>query len=679
MKKTRIVTLINLLAFASICYSQTGAIPEQTIDTVIIQSTRIQSTLDRIPAAVSVIKTVPQDATRQQLSLQEYVQGVPGVFTQNVTNFAQDLRVSIRGFGARSSFGIRGIKLIVDGIPETTPDGQGQLDNLTLGIIDRIEVIKGPSSSLYGNASGGVIDIKTRSYDSENLGTEIKVGAGAFGFQNYQATAAIGDSLASYIFHANYIQSDGYRDQSGFEQINTNFKGRFALADSLYLTTILNYTDAPQADDPGGLTLEEVNTNRRQARDRNQLFKTGEAISQLKVGASLEWLINKKSSFTTYGFYSNRLFDGLLPFENGGIVDLNRNYMGQGAAYRYTKGHNTLQVGYDFAFQNDRRRRFQNLEGEQGDLSLSQKEKFTNLGVYLTDHFNIDKWLFTAGARFDYNKLSADDDFLSDGDDSGSVTLNSFNPSVGVSYAFAKAFIPFVNASTSFETPSLSEVSTSPDGLSGFNENLAPQKATSVEVGVKGALSNKLRYQVTTFSINTRDDLVPFELEAFPDREFYRNAGKTNRLGVEVEGQYAFSKNLQARASYTYSDFTYDEFTVGDADYAGNALPGIAKHMSTLGLLYDTEAGFSARVSANFIGSQFAQDSNDTAIDGYELVNVQLSYQTLFREIQIKPYLGINNALDQEYTDNVRINAFGNRFYEPAPGFTMYGGVILNF
>jgi len=684
--KNSITSFIFTITFFCVAYSQTGSgsIPNQTIDTIVISSSRIKSTIQQIPAAVSVIITSKEDATRQQLSLQEYVQQVPGLFTQNANNFAQDLRISIRGFGARSSFGIRGIKLIVDGIPETTPDGQGQLDNLNLGIIDRIEITKGASASLYGNASGGVIDITTTAYDTlVGNTTSIKAGVGAFGFQNYQATATIGDATANYTFHGNYASSDGYRDQSGFEQINTNFKGQFKINDNTYLTAILNYADSPQADDPGGLTLEEVNTKRRQARDRNIQFNTGEAITQFKVGTSLAWNASKNATVNAYAFYSNRQFNGLLPFEFGGIVDLSRNYLGQGTSITYKKNKNTIRVGYDVAYQNDRRNRFRNLDGEEGDQTLGQHEKFTNLGVYITDHFELGKLLVTAGARFDYNKLSADDDFLDNGDDSGSITLNAFNPSIGVSYAFAKALTPYINISTSFETPSLSELSLNPDGSAGFNDNLKAQKATSFEIGVKGVAIKKLSYQVAVFSIATKDDLVPFELAQFPDRDFFRNAGKTDRLGLEVEASYNAlpigNGWLNVTGSYTYSDFTYDEFETPNGNFKGNFLPGIPKNIASLGLQYAGDHGFNASIHTNFIGEQFAQDSNETTIDNYELVNVRASYQMSFRDASLKPYLGINNVLDQKYTDNVRINAFGGRFYEPAPGLTIFGGITIEF
>lgn len=666
---------------AGFCLAQNDSIPSQQIDTVLVRVNRIPSLLGENTGAITVYEGTPEDVVRQQLSLQEYVQQIPGVFTQNATNFAQDLRISIRGFGARSSFGIRGIKLIVDGIPETTPDGQGQLDNLNLGIIERTEVIKGPSSSLYGNASGGVISIATKSFDTlQGNFSNWKAGAGSYGFQNYQVTAGIGDVDASYIFHANYGRSDGYRDQSGFDQLNTNFKGTFRLRENLQLTAILNYSDSPQAEDPGGLTLEEVQQDRRQARQQNIDFKTEEAVQQFKAGVSLAWQKSKKTQVDGYAFYSNRDFRGLLPFEFGGVVDFNRDHIGQGTSITYKTASNTLQAGYDFGYQNDARQRFRNLEGETGEQTLDQDERFTNLGVYLLDHYQLDRWYFTGGLRFDYNRLAAQDRFLSNGDDSGARTLNAINPSLGLSYDLKGESLShskniFANFSTSFETPSLSELSANPTGEQGFNDNLDPQRAISFETGIRGR-GRDFQYQVAVFYIQTTDELIPFELEEFPDRDFFRNAGETERLGLEFEGSYAFAKAWKATLSYAFSNFEFTDFNIGDVVGDFN-LPGIPEHNTSFGLNYTPEKGFHASIIANLVGSQFAENENLVEVSGYELVNLRAGYRFEFREARIRPYLGINNLLDQKYTDNVRINAFGGRFFEPAPGFNTYGGVAI--
>ncbi|TVZ52326.1 TonB-dependent receptor family protein [Dokdonia sp. Hel_I_53] len=666
----------------SLGYGQ--AIPPQQIDTITISAARIESTQNKLPKAVSKIQFTPIDDIKPQQSIQESLQSVAGVFVQNATNFAQDARISIRGFGSRAAFGLRGIKLIVDGFPETTPDGQGQLDNLNLGIIDQIEILKGSSSSLYGNASGGVVDIQTLSFDSFDIDSisqsamKAKIAIGAFGFQNYQATAALGDSIASYIFHGNYITSDGYRANSDYQQINTNFKGEFKLNDNAKLTAIVNYADAPEANDAGGLTLDEVNEDRRQARSRNTDFKSGESVSQFKAGTHLEWNNSKSTTVNGYAFYSNRKFLGLLPFESGGIVDLNRNYLGQGTNLTYRKSNNTLQAGYDFGYQNDDRKRFNNLQGERGEQSLGQKEQFTNIGFYLLDHLTYRNWFFNAGLRYDYNLLRADDYFLENGDDSGSINLASWNPSVGVSYAFAKAITLYTNFSTSFETPVLSELSARPDGSDGFNDNLKPQTATTIELGAKGVM-NALRYDITLFSSSTEDDLVPFEVEQFPERTFYRNAGSTIRNGLEVALEYPLTKSFSSSLTYTLSDFQYDNFVTDGTNFKGKFLPGIPKHKTTFGVNYTDKSGFNASLNSYLVGEQYADDANETRVDGYEFISFDASYQMHLRTAQIKPYVSVQNVLNQEYTDNVRINAFGGRYYEPAPTIAVYAGVILMF
>lgn len=657
--------------------AQTNPIPPQQIDTVLITASRIKTPLKKAPQAISVFETSTISGSKQQQSLQEYIQQMPGVFAQNANNYAQDLRISIRGFGSRAAFGIRGIKLIVDGIPETTPDGQGQLDNLNLGIIDRIEVIKGASSSLYGNASGGVIQIETT--DFESAFAEAKITQASYGFQNYQVTTGFGDSNANIVLHGSYAASNGYRDHSGFIQNNLNAKGNFIVNNKLKIKGVLNYSNSPKADDAGGLTAEEAKENRRQARDRNLLFDGGEQISQLKAGGSFDYILSDNKNLNGYAFYNRRDFENKLPFENGGQVDLERDYIGQGLSFSYDKGNYKLQAGYDFGYQNDNRQRFDNLEGDRGLQTLNQAERFTNFGVYLVQHLELNKWYLTAGARFDYNKLAAVDGLLEDGDDSGDITLNGFNPNIGASYAIAQNHTLFTNFSTGFETPALSELSANPDGGQGFNENLESQKAVNVELGIRGRVASNFNYSLATFYIETQDDLVPFELEAFQGRTFFRNAGETVRKGIEVEAKYAFAKAWNISSSFTQASYEYEDYVVNDTDFSGNDLPGIPQTTFSSSLNYIPQKGFYGSLNTSIIGSLFADDANETKVDGYELVTIVLGYHHKFKKWTFKPFLGVNNLLDEQYNDNVRINAFGGRYFEPAPGINVYGGIQASF
>lgn len=650
----------------------------QKLRAVTITASKIESNVQQLPYAVSVYSQRETDVSKQQLSLQEYIVQMPGVFTQNANNFAQDLRISIRGFGARSAFGIRGIKLIVDGIPETTPDGQGQLDNLNLGTIDRIEVIKGSSSSLYGNASGGVISIDSKT-DFKKPFTALKATTGSYGMQNYQFTTGLGRAKTKILLHANYGASEGYRENSSFEQWNFNGNLSHRPHDRVKFNFLINYSNSPFAQDAGGLNIDEASTDPSQAREANLTFKTEESIDQLKIGSSIVWNPNPKSELKTYAFYSFRDFNGKLPFEFGGQIDLQRNYAGHGSSFQYKTPKNTFQVGYDLAYQNDSRQRFRNLEGSRGNLTLDQKERFTNIGLYMVDHYSWDKWYFTGGVRFDYNKLEAIDGFLTDQDDSGSIDLNAFNPSLGISYALLTNHNVYVNFSTSYETPALSELSSSPDGEQGFNKTLKPQKANSIELGFKAKYNNGFRYQLNYFYVNTKDDLVPFELALFPGRSFFRNAGSTKRHGVEIDATYLIDRNWQLQANYAYSDFEYDEYLISGDVFNGKTLPGIPKHQGGLSIRYYNENGIYGVLQNTIVGKLYADDANTVSVRDYGLTNLRVGYGKSLGKIRLHPFFGINNLLDTQYFDNIRINAFGGRYYEPAPGIQVFGGMQLQF
>jgi iron complex outermembrane receptor protein len=652
--------------------AQRDSIPIISIDSVTINASRSTEPQLILPLASTKLSLIETQDIRQQLSLQDYLQEVPGLFSLNANNFSQDLRVSIRGFGSRSAFGIRGIKILVDGIPETTPDGQGQIDNLNLAVIKDIEVIRGPSSALYGNASGGVISIQTIDHVKDDF-IKGAMTLGSYGSQKFQLLSGFQGRKSTYVFQGSHTKTDGYRDQSGFKNNNINGKMKFHISEKSKLNININYTDSPKAEDAGGLTLDELNTNRRQARQRNVDFKTEEFVSQFKIGGNFNHEFSEKMTLETYGFYSYRDFYGRLPFEFGGIVDLNRNYFGNGSSINVKSTNNQLKLGYDWAIQNDQRSRFRNLEGEQGAKTLGQLEKFSTIGFYALNHYTIDAFLIRMGIRYDANTLKAEDDFLENGDDSGSINLNAFNPSLGVSYKLSSKKTIFTGFSTSFETPALSELSANPSDIGGFNEALKPQKAQNYEVGYR-SVNSKHRFEAVLFYIHTKDDLVPYELEEFPDRTFYRNAGSTNRKGLELSYQRNLTNQLKLSTVYTYSDFEYDTYSIPSGDFKGNALPAIPKHKALVSLLYQNER-LTVKLEANHIGGLFTNDANSAEVEGYTLANLNFGYKAKLGRLKLSPFLGFNNIFDTTYNDNIRINAFGGRFYEAAPGFNVFGGL----
>ena len=648
--------------------SQTTTI---TLNEIALEAPRLKTSRFSTPISISSFNLIPIQGFQQQLSLQEYLRSVPGLFSLNANNYAQDLRLSIRGFGSRAAFGIRGVKIIVDGIPETTPDGQGQVDNLPLGILSRLEVLRGPSASLYGNASGGVLYLKTL----DNLqGKNIKFRAtlGSYSYQNYQFTSHLSGENTTALFYLNRVTTNGFRNFSGLEQNVFNAKIKRKLSSNSSLNLQFNYTNSPMAEDAGGLKFDETETNFRQARQRNIDYNTFEKINHLKFGISLEkkWL--NRWNLDSYAFYSFRDFYGKLPFENGGIIDLFRNYYGLGTrlTYEETKSEikHSWQLGIESNSQQDQRDRFMNLKGIQGDSVFSQLERFANIGASVLDELQWKNLLLRSALRLDLQTLGASTE-----PENQEYTV--LNPSIGLSYAIANKHRLFVNFSTSFETPTLSELSSNPSGGEGLNLDLDPSKATNYELGWK-ILNSSGYFEATTFYIQSSNEILPYELEAFPGRSFYRNAGATTRYGFEASAAYKFNQ-WGFKGSLTQAKYRFNEENK-DMNSETKSLPGIPNSQIFLQLDYSTISNWKLVFSGEHIGRFYADNSNSIEIKSFQKVRFQLQKTVELPLGGLDFFGGINNLLNITYFDNIRLNAFGGRFYEPAPGRNFYLGLSLN-
>tara|TARA_Y100000782_G_C10186870_1_gene267176 strand:+ start:1015 stop:3123 length:2109 start_codon:yes stop_codon:yes gene_type:complete len=624
----------------------------------------------------------PESKDQQaQNSLQEYLVETPSVFSLNVNNKAQDLRIAIRGFGSRAQFGVRGVKIIVDGIPETTTDGQGQLDNINLGIIEKIEVLNNGSAALYGNASGGVINIQTTDesiFNTKkqfaNFGVELQ----SFNGQQYQFTVGKKINKTAIILHGNHYQGEGYRQHSGYQSTNFNLRVIQEISKRSKLEAIVNYMDSPQADDPGGVNYAQYSTDPTSARDANLQYDAGEAISKLKSSLRFTTALNDHLKLNTYVFYANREFYSYQPYESGGIIDLSRNFYGHGTSLSGNKSIKKAvwnwQVGYELSAQNDERERFNNLDGVKGATTLYQGEIFTNVGLYWANDISFNHWVVNAAIRYDINHIEAKDKMLEDGNGSGSIDLNNLNYSVGVGYELTATKMIFANYSTSFETPTLNELSNNPDG-SGFNEDLKAQTATHYEVGVKGYLFNKSRFQVSVFYIESKNELISYQIEEFAGKDFYKNVGETQRQGVEFYVDYPFTKNIKASANWAFYDFTFTDFVEEGESYNGNFLPGLPNYQGNIHLMVNVLKHFKVDLQNQFIGQIYVDNANSSSQVPKAITNVSVKYTFEKEKFKLTPYFGVNNIFQTEYADNIRINAYGGRYYEAAPNMVLFGGL----
>ena len=660
-------------------HTSAGDNVEKPLDEIVVTATRLQTTMQDTARSISVIDQQQIQDGMQQLSLDESLIGVPGLYMQNRYNMAQDLRVSLRGFGARSAFGIRGIKIIVDGIPETLPDGQAGVDSIDLGSARRIQVLRGPSSSLYGNASGGVILIDSQ-LGEEPAFIETNLAAGGLGFQKYQLKAGGTSSNFDYLVNAASQHLDGYREHSASK--GTLINGRFGvqLNENDSLTFVVNSTDQPRAQDPGGISAAQVELDRRSARLANLIYDAGEALDQQRLGIVYD-RERPAGSLMLRNYYVWRDFSNRLPFQNGGAVDLDRLFYGGGA--QYTFGNVIpeplqLMLGFDLDRQNDQRKRFDNLQGEIGPLTLDQKEQVDSNGLFVQSQYRFnERWELTGGLRYDKIKFDVTDRYLADGDDSGKVDFDHTSFSVGLNRDFGEGVL-FATVGNSFETPTTTELA-NPDGSGGFNQTLEPQTAVNYEIGFKAG-TETLYYEIAVFHINLEDELVPYELPGSPGRAFYSNAGKSGRTGIETAVSWTGSSGFGVDASLTWSDFKFDEFVDDNGrDFSGSRMPGVPEYFAYLGLRYQNNKGFKTTFETSYSGNLFANNANTVEVSDYLVSSLRATYDIQTARLMFRPYVGINNLFNEYYNSNIRINAFGGRYYEPAPERNVYAGIVIRY
>jgi iron complex outermembrane receptor protein len=671
---------VSLLAASA--HAQAPANAQSPLEEVVVKAMLIDRTLDRVPAAVTVITQGDIQGAQPQIALDEALRRVPGVFMQDRYNFAQDLRISIRGFGARAQFGIRGVKVLVDGIPETLPDGQGAVDSIDLGSTKQIEVIRGPSSSMYGNAAGGVISVASEGAPAEGGPfTDLRVASGSNGYEKKQFKAGGQTDMVNFLVSASDMDLTGWRDQS--KAINRQLTSRIDLdlGRNRDFLTIVNRTDQPQSDDAGALTAAQVLANPRQAFPANVTFHAGEAIRQTRVGFVYTAPAGEHGTFRARNYYAWRDFRNWLPVQANGIVDLQRKFVGGGFSYNYSgfwlDRPNRLVAGIDFDNQDDARKRFANLQGNRGALGFDQREHVTSQGMFIQDEISVSKKAqLTLGVRSDSVEFAVTDHYLADGfNDSGSRTFDDTSPMVGFTLQMTRKLSLYTTYSSSFETPTTTEFN-KPDGTGGFNQNLNPQIAHNFEVGLRGTMSKRQRYEISVFSTKVKDELIPFEVPTSPGRNYYVNAGDSKHDGVEFLWISNPTEHMTATLSYTYSDFTFN---------SGKVIPGTAKNVLFGELSYRDPRGWFVSADATYAGDQFGDNTNSAfgKVGAYTLASLRMGWDFNLPKTVVSPYLGVDNLFDETYTANLRLNPVGvgtaaGRYFEPGPPRTAYAGISVH-
>ena len=662
-----VAILLHFSLFHSLTAQQDSLIFSVETDSVFITASRIRQKISEAPYAVSLLRSDFISKGQQRLSLKESLDYVPGVFTMNADNYAQDIRISIRGFGARSAFGIRGIKILVDGVPETTPDGQGQTDNLDINTIQNMEILRGPVSGLYGNASGGILSVSTAA-NNDKIGTELFAGAGSFGYLNMHIRTHLRYNKWVSTIQATNIRTEGYRMQSAMQNTILNANIGYRLNDRNKIALILNYAHSPQADDPGGLTASELDNDRTMAAPANVRWNAGESVQQSKI--ALRWLYSgERLESEVNTWYIHRDFENFLPFTNGGVVGLKRDFPGITVRFTYRnsilKLPWTLSGGVDAELQQDLRLRFNNTDGKKGESAVfRQQEIFRNMGVYLLNKINFhEKLEGSLSLRQDLINIQARPD------DREREQLNyaALNPSVGLNWRVAQDIRLYANYSTNFESPALIELSNNPSGITGFNTDLLPQTAKSGELGVRYQPAGSIQTEAALYYIRIKDEILPYELAQFPQRIFYRNAGNTIRKGMEISLNYRITEALRLFSSWTVADFRYEKYLSGNNDFKGNRPAAQPLHQFFSDLRYIHKDGWFTILNAKYTSALFADDANTISEKGFTLIHLKMGKEMSFSRFTIEPCIGIQNLTNSLYNSNIRINAAAGRYYEPAP------------
>ena len=681
-----------------------GAAAEATLrelpDVVVSASRREQETFDA-PAAIQSVGRETIEAAGPQVNLSEVLNRIPGITALNRQNYAQDLQVSIRGFGSRSTFGIRGLRLLIDGIPATMPDGQGQASSLDLGSTARIEVLRGPLAQLYGNAAGGVIQAFTASGVSPPS-AEVGFTAGSYGLRRYSATAngrweQDDGRAAGLLIDYNDLRSDGYRDHSEARRKLFNAKLDLSTSAATSVTVVANVLDQPLSRDPLGLTRAQVQANPRQAVPIAYAQDTGKTISQRQVGLVAEHRFDPARSLTARVYTGTRDLDQWLAIpvaaqaaatSAGGIVDLDRRYGGLGLQYTHRiptdAGLVSVVVGVDHDSMSERRRGFINDGGLRGALKRDEDNRVRNTDFYGQIAWDLSEaWTLIAGARSSRVRFTTRDDYIVAGnpDDSGRASYSAVNPVLGAVWRIDEDINLYAHIGRGFETPTFSELAYRPGGESGLNLALNASRSRQAEVGAKFRLSPSQRFDVALFDIRTDDEIA---VEAnVGGRSTYRNVGATQRRGLESSYRQQFAPAWSTLVALTWLDAEFrDGFGSGaDAVPAGNKLAGVPDRQlyAELAWVPDREQGPFAGVELIHAGRMYVNDANSDATASVTLGNLRAGWRLPLGDWKLTLLARLDNVTDRDYIGSVIVNDGNQRFFEPAPGRNWLAGIQLGY
>jgi iron complex outermembrane recepter protein len=677
---------------AKVDSTRVGKLPEITV-------TRAPEPLQRVPYAVGVLDREALQRGQQTVGIDEALNNVPGVVVSNRYNFSLDQRISIRGFGSRSNFGVRGLKILLDGIPQTMPDGQSQLTNVDFADIDHAEVLRGASSSLYGNASGGVISLRTQGAAPGPFAQRVQVNGGSGkraddGFYKWQSWTSARSGNVSGTLSLSQFKADGFRQHSAaeFRQLNTGLD--YAIGGSSIATLRLSLADNPKAENPGALTPLEYAVNSDSAAASNIFRGADKDAQQHQLALGIRHVDASGNEYEGSVFGLLRYLKNPLAAPpptaitptSGTYVDIDRAVGGvRGSLSRMlgTAAHSPrVTAGVDGQRMRDNRRNFRSEAGAPtSDVLLDQQEKVTEFGPFAQLQWSPQQQLlFSLGGRYDWVQFDLADRFLADGDDSGNKTMAAASGNIGMSWSISDQLVPYLNVSTSFETPTTTELVNKPDGSGGLNPDLGPQRAVNYEIGARGQPIPAITYSVALFLGRVSDAIV--QQAEIGGRAFFQNAGRTHNDGAEIGLSLTPVHGLTLNGAYTYAHYRFTDYRLADGTVLnGNRLPGVPDHFWRLGLRTVLPYDFFLDADHTLSSSIVADDANTIWVNawGAGVTNMRLGWNGRAGQMEIAPFLGVNNLWDRRYVGSVTLNGAFGRVLEPAPRRVIYLGTEIGY
>lgn len=675
--------------------------PADKSPTMIVTATPASQGINELdtPAAVSVVYGEDMRRAQPQVNLSEGLAGVPGLQILNRQNYAQDLQLSIRGFGSRSTFGVRGIRIYVDGIPATMPDGQGQTSNIDIGSIDHVDVLRGPFSALYGNSAGGVINVETKKgQQPDTLSAGTWYGSYGSWRNSLQASGSTGDGThagdVDYTASVSRFTTHGYRDHSSAQKNLANARLGVRIDDKSTLTLLVNSTHI-QANDPGGLTVDQWRADPKQVANNVSLYNARKTVDQTQAGLHYQRAMSDNDDLSVMAYAGIREMTQYQSIPEiaqtksnykFGVIDLTRHY--QGVDTRWTHRDTLLglpvsaTLGLDYETMTEDRQGYQNfyttstgtVNGEKGALRRNEHNLMWNLDPYLQTAWQLsDRWSLDAGVRFTTINFDSEDHYLADGDDSGSKRYHQWLPAASLKYAIDDSWNTYLSAGKGYETPTITELSYRPDGGNGLNLGLQPSTNKTIEWGTKKRIGYGL-LNAAIFQTDTRNEIVA--ADSANGRTTFRNAGQTRRRGMELGFEQQFGENWQLNASWTLLDARYRTTTCNKEGCNGEHIPGIARSMAYAGLEYAPASGWYAGGDIRYMSNIQANDQNTVSAPAYTITSLNTGYKWLVENWTVDVSGRVDNLFNRNYVGSVIVNETSSRYYESAPGRNY--GVGLN-